>query len=155
MNHLGQGLPPPDERGRGLEGELGLHQQGPEDGRDVEVVLGAALHVPVLPVAEHGGLGLLPGDLPGQVGLVADDHQGELLASLLVHEVPQPGHLVEGGEVVDAVDEEHGVGGGEGAGEHRRELVHVAAAGVLDVQAEGGAEHLAGGGEEQGTWKYY
>ena len=100
------------------------------------------LHLPVLPVAEHCGLGLLPGDLPGQVGLVADDHQGQLLATLLVHQVPQPGDLLEGGEVADAVDEEHGVGGGEGAGEHGGELVDVAAAGVLDGQAEGGAQHL-------------
>ena len=135
---LWQRLPPADQRGRRrrLEGELGLDEESSEDGGNVEVVLGTTFHVAVLPVAEHGGLRLLPGDLPLQVGLVAHHHHGHPLPSVQVHQVPQSGHLFETLQLRDAVDQQDSVGRGKGALQHGGELVHVVAAGVLDVQVQ-------------------
>ena len=126
------------------DGRLCLDKEGPEDGLDVLVVLGAALDIAVLPVEVDGGLGLLPGDVPLQVGLVAHNDQRQGVAPLLLHQVPQPGHLVKCVQVGHAVDQQHSVGRGQGAGEHGRELVRVAAARVLDVQAQRDAANLEG-----------
>ena len=141
---LWQRLPSADQRGRRrrLEGELRLDEESSEDGGNVEVVLGTALHVAVLPVAEHGGLRLLPGDLPLQVGLVAHHHHGHPLPSLLLNQVSESRQIVEAVKTSNTVHEENGVCRGKRALHHGWEVSHVTSACVLDVQTDLGRSHL-------------
>ena len=137
--HLGQRLPPHHRThaGAGVAG----HQAGaccrkhrPEHLRDPRVLGGAALNIRVLPVTAHHCLRLLLRDLPLQVSLVAHHHQRQVRPPRLHHQVPQPCCSLKGGEIGHAVDQEHGIGGGEGHGEHGGEVLGVGAAGVLEVQ---------------------
>ena len=119
-----------------MERKLGLDKKSLEDSRHVDVVLGTALHVSVLPVAQHRGLSLFPRDLPLEVGLVAHHHHWHLLAPLKVNQVPQSGHLIKTIYIIDTIHQEDCIRRGERTFQHGRELVNIAPPCVLDVQVQ-------------------